>query len=68
MNIEKKFGEKVRALRKQLNISQEELSFRSGLHKNYVSDVECGRRNVSLKAIAQFAEGLEISIKELMDF
>lgn len=67
MNIEKKFGEKVRALRKQLNISQEELSFRSGLHKNYVSDVECGRRNVSLRAIEQFAEGLEVSIKELMD-
>ena len=67
MNIEKKFGEKVRSLRKQINISQEELAFRAGLHKNYVSDVECGRRNVSLKAIEQFAEGLDVSLKELMD-
>jgi transcriptional regulator with XRE-family HTH domain len=67
MNIEKKFGEKVRTLRKQINISQEELAFRAGLHKNYVSDVECGRRNVSLKAIEQFAEGLDVSLKELMD-
>ena len=67
MNIEKKFGEKVRTLRKQINISQEELAFRAGLHKNYVSDVECGRRNVSLRAIEQFAEGLEVSLKELMD-
>ena len=41
MNIEKRFGERVRELRKKHNISQEELSFRAGLHKNYVSDVEC---------------------------
>ena len=68
MNIEKRFGERVRELRKKQNISQEELSFRAGLHTNYVSDVECGRRNVSLRAIEQFAEGLGISLKELMNF
>lgn len=66
-NIEKVFGERVRQFRKRLNISQEELSFRANLHKNYVCDVECGRRNVSLKAIKQFAIGLGISVSELMD-
>ncbi|MBQ9730625.1 MAG: helix-turn-helix transcriptional regulator [Bacilli bacterium] len=67
MNIEKKFGERVKELRKSLNISQEELAFRAGLHKNYVSDVECGRRNVSLRAIEQFAFGLGVSLKDLMN-
>ena len=67
MTIEKRFGERVKELRKSLNISQEELAFRAGLHKNYVSDVECGRRNVSLRAIEQFAFGLGVSLKELMN-
>jgi len=67
MKIEKRFGDRVRELRKKLNISQEELAFRANLHKNYVSDVECGRRNVSLKAIEQFANGLDVPLKELLD-
>jgi transcriptional regulator with XRE-family HTH domain len=63
-----KIGQFIYTARKRKGISQEELSFRAGLHKNYVSDVECGRRNVSLRAIEQFAEGLGISLKELMNF
>ena len=35
-----KFGERVRNLRKLASISIEELSFRSGLNRNYISDVE----------------------------
>ncbi|MBR3840749.1 MAG: helix-turn-helix transcriptional regulator [Erysipelotrichales bacterium] len=46
-------------------ISQEELSFRSGLHRNYVSDTERGRRNVSLKAIERFAKGLNVDMTDL---
>ena len=50
------------------NISQEELSFRCGLSKNYISDVERGTRNISLQAIEKLAKGLQVSIKELFDF
>ena len=66
--ILKKFGNKIRKLRLQLNISQEELSFRAGLHRNFVSDAERGKRNVSLKAITKFAKGLDVDIKELFEF
>lgn len=64
-SIEVAFGERVKALRQMQRISQEELAFRSGLHRNYISDVECGRRNVSLKAIEKIAIGLNVSIDVL---
>ena len=63
--IEEQFGERVRQFRKILGISQEELAFRADLHRNYISDVECGRRNVSLKAIEKIANGLDIPIDAL---
>ena len=47
------FGLRIKELRVRAHISQEELSFRSGLSKNYISDVERGTRNISLKAISK---------------
>ena len=65
LTIEEKFGLTVRYYRNIAGISQEELSFRSGLHRNYVSDTERGRRNVSLKAIERFAKGLNVDMTDL---
>ena len=65
MTIEEQFGSRVRELRKLLNISQEELAFMSRLHRNYISDLERGKRNVSLRAIQQIADGLGVSIATL---
>ncbi len=49
-----------------MDISQEELSFRAGLHRNYISDVERGTRNVSLKAMEKIAHGLDTSLYKLL--
>ena len=38
------------------------------LSKNYISDVERGTRNVSLKAIDQFARGLGVTLKDLFNY
>ncbi|EMD16373.1 hypothetical protein HMPREF9943_01299 [Eggerthia catenaformis OT 569 = DSM 20559] len=65
LTIEQKFGLKVKELRMLEHISQEELAFRCQLSKNYVSDVERGRRNVSLRSIEKFANGLNVEVKEL---
>lgn len=66
--IEIKFGQRVKELRLRQNISQEELAFRCGLSKNYISDVERGTRNISLKSIEKISDGLAIGIKELFEF
>ena len=66
--IEMRFGQRVKELRLKQNISQEELAFRCGLSKNYISDVERGTRNISLKTKEKIADGLAIRIKELFEF
>ncbi len=63
-NIEHLFGERIKRLRVSCEMSQEELAYRSGLHRNYISDVERGRRNVSLKALEKFANGLGVGIRD----
>ena len=63
--VELIFGERVRSLRKIIKISQDELAYRSGLHRNYISDVERGTRDISLKAIYKIARGLNVSVEAL---
>lgn len=64
-NVNIKFGKRIKELRMDENISQEELAFRCQLSKNYVSDVERGTRNVTLKVIEKFAMGLKVPIQYL---
>lgn len=58
-------GQNMKNLRAKENITQEELSFRSGLHRNYISDTERGTRNISLKAVEKIAKGLNVELTEL---
>lgn len=64
-NILYAFGQRVRKLRLERCLSQEELADKCGLHRTYISDVELGKRNVSLENIARIAESLEISLPDL---
>lgn len=66
-DIKKKFGEKIRSIRKKKGLSQEELSFRASLHRTYISDIERGSRNVSLENIEKIAKALGISTKDLLE-
>lgn len=68
MEIEQRFGMRIREIRHLQQLSQEELAFRCGLSKNYVSDVERGTRNITLKVIEKFARGLDISLSDLFRF
>ena len=63
--VGKNFGERVREARKTLSISQEELSFRTGLDRTYISGIERGVRNPSLKNINKLAKALKVSVSSL---
>lgn len=58
-------GENIRRARRTRNISQEELAFRSGLHRTYLSDVERGARNPSFASLLAVARGLGSTVSEL---
>jgi transcriptional regulator with XRE-family HTH domain len=64
MKITEKFGNKIKEIRQELGISQEELSFRAELHRTYISSIELGKRNVSLVNIEKLAKALECEITD----
>lgn len=59
------YGKAIRSIRQNKKISQEELAERCGLHRTYVSDVELGKRNVSLENIDKIARALQIKKSEV---
>ena len=67
MNILMRFGEAVRKLRLSKQISQEEFADLCGLHRTYISDIELGKRNVSLENIEKIAVALEVPISQLFE-
>ena len=62
-----KFGERVKFLRKEKNLSQERLSFEIGFHRTYIGMIERGERNPSLKNIQTFACYFNLTISELFN-
>ena len=62
-----KFGNTVREIRKNLKISQEELSFRAELHRTYIGMIERAEKNITLINIGKIAKGLNVEIKDLFD-
>lgn len=65
-NIQVRIGKKIRALRSEKGFSQEALAFKCKLHRTYISDIERGIRNVSIKNIEKIAKAVGVSVGELM--
>ena len=65
MTINKQLGMRIRYLREQKKMTLEDLSFESEVNKNYLSDLERGNRNPTVKVLSRIAEALGISLEEL---
>lgn len=61
------FGERVRYYRKKKDLSQEELSFKAGLHRTYIGMIERAEKNITLTNIEKIAKALGVNIKDLLD-
>ncbi len=66
--IEKQFGERIRELRTIRGLSQEDLAFKSGVHRTYLGGIERGERNPSLRNISAIAKALGVDISDLFLF
>ena len=66
--IEEKVGKRIKELRNKLGISQEELGFRSGVHRTYIASLEVGKRNVSISTLEKIVLALNVSLSEFFDF
>jgi len=59
MNIKEKFGNKVKSHREQKDISIEHLANISNVDRNYISDIEKGKRNVSIEIIEKIISAFD---------
>ncbi len=64
IDITQKVGQRIRQLRKKLKLSQEALALKAEVDRTYVTDVEAGRRNVSLEILERLIKALEVSFTE----
>jgi transcriptional regulator with XRE-family HTH domain len=65
-NISKLFGKRVREIRKRRKLSQERLAEKAGLDRSFMSGIERGVENPTLYTIQAVAEGLGVTVGELM--
>jgi len=66
VGLERLFGQVLQKLRTERGLSQEELGFESDYHRTYISQLERGQKNLSLKAIFRLAEALGIRPSEMV--
>ena len=59
-------GQRVRDLRVQRSLSQEQLAERADLHWTYISGIERGRRNPGLNTLRRLAQALKVSLPVLV--
>jgi len=65
-DVNKIFAQRLKETRLDAKMSQEHLAELAGLHRTYVSAVERGERNISLKNVQRIAEALEVQPYQLL--
>lgn len=65
MDIIQVFGNNVKYYRTQLGLSQESFAEKCGLHRTYISAIECYRRSIALENVQHIADALEIETYKL---
>jgi transcriptional regulator with XRE-family HTH domain len=66
MNSSDILAANLRKFRAERGWSQEDLAEYSGLHRTYISGLECGTRNPTLKVLEQLAQAFDTKIAELL--
>jgi transcriptional regulator with XRE-family HTH domain len=65
-NIE--FGKRVKLLRNNINLSQEQFALKCNIDRAYMGCIERGEKSPTLNTIQKIADGLGISLKELFNY
>lgn len=65
MKAQEQLGMRIKFLRHNLRWSQEDLALNANINKNYISDLENGRRNPSLEILEKIAIAFNITLEEL---
>jgi transcriptional regulator with XRE-family HTH domain len=65
--LQREFGDRIRARRAELGLSQEALAHRAGLQRAYIGQLETGMRSVGLDNLGRLAKALEMDLGDLLE-
>ena len=65
-DVSSRFGDRLRELRKSRNLTQLQMAISFGIDRSYISDVERGRKAISLPTLEVIALGLKVSLSDLL--
>ncbi|HBZ83229.1 MULTISPECIES: helix-turn-helix domain-containing protein [Brevibacillus] len=63
--LAKELGDRIRVLRLDKGLSQEQLGERSGLHPNYIGQIERGEKNLTIESLQKISRSLQIPLEQL---
>ena len=68
MNILIPIGRRIQSVREKRGLTQSQLEERANINTKYISAIECGQKNVTIKTLEKIANGLNIELYELFLF
>ena len=66
LDVGVRFGERLRQLRRDAGLTQIDMAVAFGIDRSYISDVECGKKGISLATLEVLAIGFKVSLSELL--
>ncbi len=68
MDLKEKIGQRIKGLRVEKNLKQEELAWQSNIDRTYLNHVETGKRNITVASLQKIVvDGLKITLSEFFD-
>ncbi|MEG1878628.1 MAG: helix-turn-helix transcriptional regulator [Pseudoflavonifractor sp.] len=64
--VQENVGKRIRELRLLTGLSQEKFAASIGMDRTYFASVESGKRNIAIVNLSKIAEGLNVSLSELV--
>jgi len=68
MDLKEKIGQRIKGLREEKNLKQEELAWQSNLDRTYLNHVETGKRNITVASLEKIVvDGLKITLSDFFN-
>ena len=64
----KALGKRIKELREEQNISQDQLAYECGKHRTHINRIEKGKINTGIINLVHLAKALDVNVKELLEF
>lgn len=64
--LQRKIGQRIRNIRKECGITQQDLSSIISVNQSYIAQVEQGKKNITIDTLAKISNALEVSLSDLL--